>query len=343
MANVSVAYSPALSASIQTETPISFQAILQTSGYVVTPSGANGSVIGTQMRAYAYTGQDGTGTSTELVSTVAYVNNKTVSVTYTIPSGSKSFSIQGFVDFMPSGSSYGGYTVTWGNPDDATYGYKYFNNLTDPYSKVGKPVSPAVAQTLSRDAVELSWGAGSAAAGNSVTGYDVQYQDRYPNGSWPSGWTTASGSPVTGTKLNVSPPGTVGYYRRFRVRTRGSAGSSYYSDWVISDNTLRRKWDAFGAWTDEALKAGVSGIRAVHLTEIQTRVNTIRAFYGLSAYSFTTVTPRVTKVAKWAALIQEIRAAIDGITDDHEGWNTLEAGRPRIAHITQLRSIIDGL
>ena len=206
----------------------------------------------------------------------------------------------------------------------------------------GAPTSPAVSATLSRGAVTLSWGAGSGSANNSVTGYDVQQRESTDGSSWGS-WATVSGSPVTGTSLDVTPPGTVGNYYQYRVRTRGSAGSDYYSGWVTSTNTLRRKWDAFGAWTDQTLTAGVSSIRAVHLTQLQERIAAIRAFYGLSAYSFTAVTARKTKIAKWAALIGELRSAIDGITTNHAAWNTLEAGKPRIAHITQLRDIIDNM
>ena len=79
------------------------------------------------------------------------------------------------------------------------------------------------------------------------------------------------------------------------------------------------------------------------LTQLQERIAVIRAFYGLSAYSFTAVTARQTKIATWAALIGELRSAIDGITTNHAAWNTLEAGKPRIAHITQLRDIIDNM
>ena len=188
----------------------------------------------------------------------------------------------------------------------------------------------------------LSWGAGSAGTNNSVTGYDVQQRESSDGSSWGS-WATVSGSPVTGTSLDVTPPGTVGNYYQYRVRTRGSAGIDYYSGWVTSTNTLRRKWDAFGAWTDQTLTAGVSSIRAVHLTQLQERIAAIRAFYGLSAYAFTAVTARQTKIAKWSALIGELRSAIDGITTNHAAWNTLEAGKPRIAHITQLRDIIDNM
>lgn len=206
----------------------------------------------------------------------------------------------------------------------------------------GAPTSPAVSATLSRGAVKLSWGAGSGSANNSVTGYDVERRESTDGSSWGS-WETVSGSPVTGTSLDVTPPGTVGNTYQYRVRTRGSAGSDYYSGWVTSTNTLRRKWNAFGAWTDASLTAGVSSIRAVHLTQLQERVSAIRAFYGLSAYAFTAVTARKTKIATWAALIGELRSAIDGITTNHAAWNTLEAGKPRIAHITQLRDIIDNM
>lgn len=206
----------------------------------------------------------------------------------------------------------------------------------------GAPTSPAVSATLSRGAVTLSWGAGSGSANNSVTGYDVEQRESSDGSSWGS-WANVSGSPVTGTSLDVTPPGTVGNYYQYRVRTRGSAGSDYYSGWVTSTNTLRRKWDAFGAWTDATLTAGVSSIRAVHLTQLQERIAAIRAFYGLSAYAFTAVTARKTKIATWAALIGELRSAIDGITTNHAAWNTLEAGKPRIAHITQLRDIIDNM
>ena len=211
-----------------------------------------------------------------------------------------------------------------------------------PYSHVGAPSAPSVAETVSREAVLLSWGAGSAGTNNAVTGYDVQYCDSADGVTFGS-WQTASGSPVSGAQLSVSPPGSAGYYRKFRVRTRGSAGADWYSDWVESADMLRRKWDAFGAWTDSALVARSSMIRAVHLSEIQARVNVIRTFYGLGAYSFTPVTARAAKVAWWAALIQELRTAIDGISSDHEAWNTLEAGKPRIAHVAQLRRVIDAM
>ena len=255
-------------------------------------------------------------------------------------SGSLSFRITPEIaELYRKGSKVLTFLLLWQRTDED---YAQFTINYNPTTNVSAPTSPSVSATLSRGAVTLSWGAGSAGTNNSVTGYDVEQRESTDGSSWGS-WATVSGSPVTVTSLDVTPPGTVGNYYQYRVRTRGSAGSDYYSGWVTSTNTLRRKWNAFGAWTDATLTAGVSSIRAVHLTQLQERIAAIRAFYGLSAYSFTAVTARQTKIATWAALIGELRSAIDGITTNHAAWNTLEAGKPRIAHITQLRDIIDNM
>lgn len=255
-------------------------------------------------------------------------------------SGSLSFRITPEIaELYSKGSKVLTFLLLWQRTDED---YAQFTINYNPTTNVSAPTSPSVSATLSRGAVTLSWGAGSAGTNNSVTGYDVEQRESTDGSSWGS-WATVSSSPVTVTSLDVTPPGTVGNYYQYRVRTRGSAGSDYYSGWVTSTNTLRRKWNAFGAWTDATLTAGVSSIRAVHLTQLQERIAAIRAFYGLSAYAFTAVTARKTKIATWAALIGELRSAIDGITTNHAAWNTLEAGKPRIAHITQLRDIIDNM
>ena len=255
-------------------------------------------------------------------------------------SGSLSFRITPEIaELYSKGSKVLTFLLLWQRTDED---YAQFTINYNPTTNVSAPTSPKVSATLSRGAVTLSWGAGSAGTNNSVTGYDVERRESADGSSW-GGWATVSGSPVTGTSLSVTPPDTVGSYYQYRVRTRGSAGSDYYSGWVTSTNTLRRKWDAFGAWTDATLTARVTPIRAVHLTQIQERIAIIRSFYGLSAYTFTAITARQTKIAKWATLIGELRSAIDGITTNHAAWNTLEAGKPRIAHITQLRDIIDNM
>lgn len=229
--------------------------------------------------------------------------------------------------------------VAGGSESSTTYTEVFF--YKNPITGVGKPKNVLLAETVSRKEVELTWEPGTDGNENSVTGYDIQQRDSETGSGWGS-WKAAPGSPVSGRSITVYPPDTVGHYRQFRVRTRGSAGSDYYSSYVTSSNTLRRKWDAFGAWADAQIIPRETYIRAEQISQIRERIDEIRTFYGLAAYAYTPLVARETKIAKWAVLIQELRDAIDEI-GTVQGWNTLEAGKPRIAHITQLRAIIDGL
>lgn len=243
---------------------------------------------------------------------------------------------------MPTPEKYyrvGVSAISGSEETEKTYSAVMFYKM--PTSKVGAPKNVKLREEVSRTGVTLEWEAGKDGTNNSVTGYDIQQRDSETGSGWGS-WKAAPGSPVSGRSITVYPPDTVGHYRQFRVRTRGSAGSSYYSSYVTSGNTLRRKWDAFGAWADAQIIPRETYIRAEQIAQIRERIDEIRAFYGLAAYAYTPLVARETKIAKWAVLIQELRDAIDEI-GTVQGWNTLEVGKPRIAHITQLRAIIDGM
>lgn len=103
------------------------------------------------------------------------------------------------------------------------------------------PTACSVSATLAEGNVTLSWSGASGGAGNAITSYEIQYSDSTDNSDW-GDWislTTVSTS-ATSSILSVSPPTTRGNYRRFRVRTRGAAGESFYSDWTVSNNTVQR-------------------------------------------------------------------------------------------------------
>lgn len=221
------------------------------------------------------------------------------------------------------------------------YVYEQFNFWM--ITNCRKPTSPKLSATLSRDAVKLSWGAGNAGTNNSVTGYDVQRRESTDGNNWGS-WEKVPNSPVTITEISVSPPNTAGSYYQFRVRTRGSAGSNYYSKWVTSTNTLRRKWDAFGAWTDDPLVVGETPIKAIHMQELQSRVSTLRTFYGLGTYNFATITAGTTSLAGWTTHVNQIRTAIEDVCNasgkTHENWISFSVNCPRADVIQQLRSVI---
>lgn len=82
--------------------------------------------------------------------------------------------------------------------------------------------------------VTLSWSGAKAGTANSIVGYDIQYQ--IGSGAWTNlasiSSTSSSGSRINSWNLPV------GQTVKYRVRTRGSAGSNYYSNWSNSSSTL---------------------------------------------------------------------------------------------------------
>jgi hypothetical protein len=112
------------------------------------------------------------------------------------------------------------------------------------YCDITACVAPAVCSvnaTLAEGNVTLSWSGAAGGAGNAITSYEIQYSDSTDNSTW-GPWTelTIVFTSSTSGSLSVSPTATRGHYRRFRVRTRGTAGESLYSDWAVSSNTVRR-------------------------------------------------------------------------------------------------------
>lgn len=118
---------------------------------------------------------------------------------------------------------------------------KISNSIFCDITACGAPTVCTVSATLSEGNVTLSWSGAFGGAGNAITSYEIQYSDSTDNSDW-GDWislTTVSTS-ATSSILSVSPPSTRGNYRRFRIRTRGAAGESFYSDWTVSSNTVRR-------------------------------------------------------------------------------------------------------
>lgn len=203
------------------------------------------------------------------------------------------------------------------------------------YTACGAPTSCAVDDTLSTGDVTLSWGGATGGEGNPITGYEVQRAESTNDSAW-GAWgaltTTAA------TSLSVSPPTTPGNYYKYRVRTLGAAGSDYYSGWKESTNTLRRDHAALAGFTDSPLVVGVTPVKALHMLELQDRINTLRGFYGLSAYAFSPIDAR--GIAGWTTHVNELRAAFDEIGKSHEAWIAISVNCPRADVIEQLRAVV---
>lgn len=118
---------------------------------------------------------------------------------------------------------------------------KVSNSIYCNVTACGAPTACLVSAALAEGNVTLSWSGASGGAGNAITSYEIQYSDSPDNSAWDA-WTaltTVSTSATSGI-VSVSPPASRGNYRRFRIRTRGAAGESFYSDWTVSVNSVRR-------------------------------------------------------------------------------------------------------
>lgn len=129
-------------------------------------------------------------------------------------------------------------TLTSGVIDNSSY-----TVLSSPLliTSCGAPTSCSVSSTVAEGTVTLSWSGASGGTNNAISSYEIQYSDSSNNSTWGS-WTALTTVTTTATSgsVSVAPPATRGYYRRFQVRTRGTAGASYYSGWKISTNSVRK-------------------------------------------------------------------------------------------------------
>ena len=99
-------------------------------------------------------------------------------------------------------------------------------------------VSPAIAES---GTATLSWSGAAHGANNTINAYQIWYQDSANGTTW-GDWVqlTVLGSTATSSNTSVSTPATRGHFRRFRIRTQGTAGSSFFSGYSVTSNTVRR-------------------------------------------------------------------------------------------------------
>lgn len=86
--------------------------------------------------------------------------------------------------------------------------------------------------------VTLRWSAGTDGTLNPVTGYGIERSESADGGTTWGDWTALATTATT--YVDVDIPSVVGHQYRFRVRTQGSAGSSYYSGFTVSSNTIEK-------------------------------------------------------------------------------------------------------
>lgn len=101
------------------------------------------------------------------------------------------------------------------------------------------------------------------------------------------------------------------------VNAENSKGSAS----AVSTTTVRR---AALTFTDPILIKGVTEIRAIHIIELQSAVNSIQRYYGLPQTTvwYREILPMTTDLYEWKEDIESLRTAIDGIVAYVNGWAT---------------------
>ncbi len=102
------------------------------------------------------------------------------------------------------------------------------------------PTALTASATLTEGNVTLTGAGAEGGAANGIAGYELQYRDSADSTSW-GGWNGYTTVGATGGSFSASvPPPARGYYRQWRARTVGTAGSGWESPWKEATNTTRR-------------------------------------------------------------------------------------------------------
>jgi len=167
--------------------------------------------------------------------------------------------------------------------------------------------------------VQVSWYA---------TANTDHYEIERNNGA---GWV-AAGTSSSAAFTDLAAPSSSALL--YRVRAKAANGDA--SEYSASDLALTY------AFTDGTIQAGVTAVKRVHVTELRTAANAVRALAGLGAVSWAEPTPQLVRVAHISELrtaIDQARAALHLPTLTHID-PTLTAGTSpiRAAHFEDLRS-----
>lgn len=126
-------------------------------------------------------------------------------------------------------------------PVDAPYGwvlYYEIGGITPNYTTVTDPCTAPTSVTLNTSTKVLTIKGGAGGDLNTFSGYGISWRDRKAGSSTWGSWTSDTVVNSTSTTVTYTVTAPAGYERQFRARTRGSAGSSYYSAYVTCSTTL---------------------------------------------------------------------------------------------------------
>ena len=130
-------------------------------------------------------------------------------------------------------SKNGMYRIIYPDSRDCRWMYKYnIGSLEPVYKTITDPCTPPDELALEGKTLVITGGAGGDL--NDLTGFGLSFRDRQiGSDSWGE-WSEETLSPDRTVEVSASP----GAVRQFRVRTQGTAGEEYYSDYVVLSSLL---------------------------------------------------------------------------------------------------------
>ena len=193
------------------------------------------------------------------------------------------------------------------------------------------------------DTVTLAWSGAGTGTSNSIRGYRICSYDSTDNGATWDNFQTITEVETTATSgsITVDVPET-GARKKFLIYTLSAIDSAYDSTDAAESPVVIGGHPALEGFTDPVLIAGETPVRALHMQELQDRVTTLRSYYGLGAYGFSSIVSGETSLGGWTAHVLELRAAIDEIGMSHETWLAITENKPRVDVMMQLRNVVLG-
>ena len=210
-----------------------------------------------------------------------------------------------------------------------TINYEYNTTACTP------PTSVSLSKTSAApgEAVTLSWSGAQAGTSNAIIAYHIYRWRMSQSGPVSEHAYTLTTSATSGS-ITVTAPAAMGKVYEYQVYTLGSAGLNSGPSPTCTLTT------AVSAFTDLTLTSKATPIKAIHMTELQQRVNGLRNYYGLAAYAFTPIVAGQTSLGAWNTHVQQIREAFDALGISHAAWIDVSVNCPTAAVMKQLRDIV---
>lgn len=151
----------------------------------------------------------------------------------------------------------------------------------------GAPSVATLSGSIAESAPTLTYSGASGGTINGITGYEIQYSESTNNsiwGNWTALKTVTNGSASGSTTVALSA--TRSYYRKYRIRIQGAAGSSYYSAWKETGscryNSVPTAHTSFGA-SPAVYVSGAITLTYSGATDADGNISTHNVQYATSA------------------------------------------------------------